>query len=248
MAPRLRADALRGAAGIAWSQGDLTRAHALATLGCEVSAASGDDDIGLGCYTVLGLIARDEHDYDLARRHLEQSAAMARSLGREADELVAKMNLGSVAFESGDHAAAVPLWLDVLDHNRAAGNVEGQGFALLNLGIAAYRLRRHRGGACTLRRSRAALRHDRISRAPRSRAAGRGSRGRGRRRDVSRPAARTSRRLLGETGSAATPSTTSSPARSRHLLEPSSVTKPSLLHSLPQRRRSSSSDDRCSSR
>ena len=140
VAPRLRADALRGAAGIAWSQGDLARANALATLGCEVSAASGDADIGLGCYTVLGLIARDEHDYDLARQHLEQSAAMARSLGRDVDELVAKMNLGSVAFESGDHAAAVPLWLDVLDHHRAAGNVEGQGIAQLNLGIAAYRL------------------------------------------------------------------------------------------------------------
>ena len=52
---------------------------------------------------------------------------MARSLGREADELVAKMNLGSVAFESGDHAAAVPLWLDVLDHHRAAGTSRARG-------------------------------------------------------------------------------------------------------------------------
>ena len=67
---------------------------------------------------------------------------MARALGREGDELVAKMNLGSVAFDAGDHAAAVPLWTDVLEYHRASGTREGQGLALLNLGLAAFRLGR----------------------------------------------------------------------------------------------------------
>ena len=67
---------------------------------------------------------------------------MARALGREGDELVAKMNLGSVAFDSGDHAAAVPLWTDVLTYHRTSGTPEGQGLALLNLGLAAFRLGR----------------------------------------------------------------------------------------------------------
>ena len=52
---------------------------------------------------------------------------MARALGREGDEIVAKMNLGSVAFDSGDHAAAIPLWTDVLNYHRTSGTPEGQG-------------------------------------------------------------------------------------------------------------------------
>ncbi|MBA3376677.1 MAG: hypothetical protein H0U00_12860 [Actinobacteria bacterium] len=56
--PRLRADAYRGGAGIAWSQGDLARARELALLGLEVADASGDGDISLACHTVLGLIAK----------------------------------------------------------------------------------------------------------------------------------------------------------------------------------------------
>jgi predicted ATPase/DNA-binding SARP family transcriptional activator len=138
--PALQADAYRGGAGIAWSQGDPGRARQLATLGLEAADQSGEGAIGLACHTVLGLIARDEGDYGRARRHLERSGAMARALGREGDEVVAKMNLGSVAFDAGDHLAAVPLWIDVLDYHRARENPEGQGIALLNLGLAAYRL------------------------------------------------------------------------------------------------------------
>lgn len=140
VAPRLRADAYRGGAGIAWNQGDLARARELAALGLEAADAHGEGAIALACHTVLGLIARDEGDYGRARQHLEQSGAMAKALGREGDEVVAKMNLGSVAFDAGDHAAAVPLWIDVLDYNRARGTPEGEGIALLNLGLAAYRL------------------------------------------------------------------------------------------------------------
>ena len=56
--------------------------------------------------------------------------------------MVAKMNLGSIAFEAGDHLAAAPLWLDVLDYHRSRGTPEGEGLALLNLGLVAYRLGR----------------------------------------------------------------------------------------------------------
>ena len=138
--PRLRADAYRAGAGIAWTQGDLARALELASRGVEVADASGDGDISVACHTVLGLIATKERDYARARRHLEQSRAIARSLGREVDELVAKMNLGSVAFDAGQPEVAVPLWTDVLEYHRARGDVEGEGLALLNLGLAAHRL------------------------------------------------------------------------------------------------------------
>ncbi len=50
------------------------------------------------------------------------------------------MNLGAVAFDAGEHEVAVRLWIDVLEHHRARGTSEGEGIALLNLGLAAYRL------------------------------------------------------------------------------------------------------------
>jgi len=138
----LRADAYRGASGIAWSQGDAVRARELAERGLAAADSSGEGAISLACHTVLGLLARDEGDFGRARRHLEQSRELAKSLGREGDEVVAKMNLGSVAFEAGDHETAVVLWTDVLEHHRIQRNVEGEGIAHLNLGIAAYRLGR----------------------------------------------------------------------------------------------------------
>ena len=36
----------------------------------------------------------------------------------------------------------IPLWTDVLDYHRTSGTPEGQGLALLNLGLAAFRLGR----------------------------------------------------------------------------------------------------------
>jgi tetratricopeptide (TPR) repeat protein len=142
VAPRLRADAYRSGAGIAWSQGDLARARELATFGLEAAEQSGEGAIALACHTVLGLIAKAEGDYDRARSHLEQSGEMARALGREGDEVVAKMNLGAVAFDAGDHAAAILQWTDVLAYHRARADLEGQGLALLNLGLAAFRMGR----------------------------------------------------------------------------------------------------------
>ena len=141
-APRLVAQACRGASGLAWSQGDHARARELAERGLEAASVSGEGAVELACHTVLGLIARDEADFERARSHLEQSSEIASALGREVDVMVAKMNLGSVAFEAGDHDAAVLLWEDVLAYHRTQGIAEGAGLALLNLGLAAYRLGR----------------------------------------------------------------------------------------------------------
>ncbi|MBA3244869.1 MAG: AfsR/SARP family transcriptional regulator [Actinobacteria bacterium] len=138
--PSLVAQACAGAAGIAWSQGDPGRAREFAHKGLGATAAGGDDVATLYCHTVLGLISRDEADFEGAREHLEQSASIAAALGREPDVHVAKMNLGSVAFDSGDYTTAVPLWQEVLAYHRARGAEEGTAIALLNLGLAALRL------------------------------------------------------------------------------------------------------------
>jgi tetratricopeptide (TPR) repeat protein len=135
----LIAQANAGAAGIAWSQGDANAAKILARKGLRV--AEGIDGVAaLSCYTVLGLLARDDGDFASARHHLQESASMAARLGRESDVHVAKMNLGSVAFESGDYDSAVELWQEVLAYHRGRQAEEGIAIALLNLGLAAYRL------------------------------------------------------------------------------------------------------------
>lgn len=139
--PSLVAQACAGAAGIAWSQGDPARAGELAREGLLASGSDGDGAVtAIYCHTVLGLIGRDDGDYELARQHLEESQAIATSLGRESDVNVAKMNLGSVAFEAGEYGSAVTLWQEVLAHHRERGADEGTAIALLNLGLAAHRL------------------------------------------------------------------------------------------------------------
>jgi predicted ATPase/DNA-binding SARP family transcriptional activator len=137
--PELIAQANAGAAGIAWSQGDANAARSLASEGLRV--VEGVDGVAaLSCYTVLGLLARDDGDFASAVHHLQESASMAARLGRESDVHVAKMNLGSVAFESGDYDSAVDLWQEVLAYHRGRKAEEGTAIALLNLGLAAYRL------------------------------------------------------------------------------------------------------------
>jgi predicted ATPase len=136
--PALVAQACAGAAGIAWSQGEPDRAQELANEGLRASVLGNADVAALSCHTVLGLIARDARDFVRAREHLEQSELISSALGRESDVNVAKMNLGSVAFDSGDFATAVPLWQEVLAYHRARAADEGTAIALLNLGLAAY--------------------------------------------------------------------------------------------------------------
>ena len=140
--PRLIGQACRGAAGLAWSQGDQARARELAERGIEAASVSGDGVVELSCHTVLGLVAKAEADYEEARAHLERSSAIAAALGREGDVVVAKLNLAAVAFDTGAHDSAIRLWEDVLAYHREHRSDEGVGFALLNLGLAAYRLGR----------------------------------------------------------------------------------------------------------
>jgi len=135
--PSLLAQACAGGAGIAWSQGDPLRAQELAHEGLR-AAAGGNDVATLYCHTVLGLTEKGARNFERAREHLEKSASISLALGRESDVNVAKMNLGSVAFDAGDYATAVPLWQEVLAYHRGRGAEEGSAIALLNLGLAAY--------------------------------------------------------------------------------------------------------------
>ena len=133
-----RARATRGLAGLAWSRGHLDLAEARATETLSLALVVDTPEEKLGAHTILGILANQRKDFETARQHHEQSLAIKQSLGLE--PLVEKLNLGSVALDSGDPAAAVSLFEDVLDAHRRNGNPSGIGFATLNLGLAQYSL------------------------------------------------------------------------------------------------------------
>jgi predicted ATPase/DNA-binding SARP family transcriptional activator len=138
--PALVAQACRGLGGLCWNLGDAVSARRHAETGLQLAAAAGEQPIELACHTVLGLLARDESDFDGARAHFERSAHLARALGSDRDVMVANLNLGSVAYGSGAYLAAQECWLAVLAYHRQERNDEGTAIAVLNLGLVAYHL------------------------------------------------------------------------------------------------------------
>ena len=108
---------MTGGAGLAFSQGDYGRARALATqalAGARTAGAAAQETVA---QNMLGLAAMRQQDYDVARRHLEESLSLADKLGL-VDVVAAKLNLGVLALESGEPGAAVPFFEDVLGYHR----------------------------------------------------------------------------------------------------------------------------------
>jgi predicted ATPase len=137
-----RAQALRGAAGLAWALGDLERAKELAhaTIPVAVEAGSAWDEMAAN--TVLGLVANAEGDRALARGHHRRSIELAEEVGHEPS--AQKLNLGAVALDEGDFGEARVMLEDVLAIHRRNENLEGIGTALLNLGLVHHALGEHR--------------------------------------------------------------------------------------------------------
>jgi non-specific serine/threonine protein kinase len=132
------ATALRGAAAIAWSRGDLELAETRATETLALAREIGSRTDELAAHTILGILANQQKDFARARRHHEESLDIQESLGHE--PAVEKLNLGIVSLDSGDNAAAVALFEDVLGIHRRNDNRSGIAFATLNLGLAHLRL------------------------------------------------------------------------------------------------------------
>jgi tetratricopeptide (TPR) repeat protein len=132
-----RARALAGAAGLAYSAGDLDAAKELGTeaLGCASAAGALYDESS--ARVVLGVVANAVGDWEEARRHFERSIEIAKELGIEPE--TEKMNLGVTALESGDYGTAIELFDDLVATHRRNRSDEGVGFALLNGGLARYR-------------------------------------------------------------------------------------------------------------
>jgi predicted ATPase/DNA-binding SARP family transcriptional activator len=140
-ATAVRATALRGGAGLAWSKGDLERAKALAEAAIPVAVEVGAKEDEGSAHTVLGIVANNEGDHVRARMHHERSLQITEELGIE--PVVEKLNLGVVALDAGEHHAAMELFEDVLASHRRNGRPAGIGFALLNLGLVRHVLGEH---------------------------------------------------------------------------------------------------------
>ncbi|HYI75140.1 MAG TPA: BTAD domain-containing putative transcriptional regulator [Gaiellaceae bacterium] len=136
-----RAQALRGAAGLAWVLGDFAKATELATAAIPVAVAVGSDWDEMAANTVLGVVANVEGDRARARRHHRRSMEISEQLGLE--PFVQKLNLGTLALDDADYPEAQLMFDDVLAIHRRNENVEGIGTALLNLGVVHYALGEH---------------------------------------------------------------------------------------------------------
>ncbi|MBA2331273.1 MAG: tetratricopeptide repeat protein [Actinobacteria bacterium] len=136
-----RAHALVGIAGLSWSQGDISAAHDHAVEAASAAKLAGEPFLEASAHTVIGLVAKHERRFDDARGHLRTSLAVATTAGLEPDRYIAKLNLATVELDAGELASAEPILEEVLAWHEGNGpNVEGMGFALLNLGLVSHGL------------------------------------------------------------------------------------------------------------
>ena len=134
------ARAVFGAGILSWTLGDYSRVRTLAKELLEAASLTGSRSDEHAGYKLLSHAALRERDFGAAERFSKRTLALAGSLESDHDISTAKLNLAVVYLDWGKTEAAVPMLEDVLEYNRESGNIEGAGFALLNLGEADYHL------------------------------------------------------------------------------------------------------------
>jgi predicted ATPase/DNA-binding SARP family transcriptional activator len=132
--------AVFGAGILAWSVGDYGRVRVLAKELLDSATVTGSRSDEHAAYKLLSHVALRERDFAAAERYSERTLALARTLDSDHDISTAHLNLAVVYLDWGKTEDAIPMLEDVLEYNRRSGNVEGSGFALLNLGEADYHL------------------------------------------------------------------------------------------------------------
>jgi predicted ATPase/DNA-binding SARP family transcriptional activator len=144
--PALRAEALEGAAGLAWAHGDFARAGELATQGHALFAAVGDRRGQGACLNVLGLVAQARQDFRAAealfQRYREVNEKIEDEDLRTTGAAVATLNLGSVALDEGDFERAARRYKAALSLYGAADDQYGAALSKLYLGHVMVETRR----------------------------------------------------------------------------------------------------------
>ena len=159
--PALRAEALEGAAGLAWADGDLARAHEFAQEAQMLFDASSDLRGIAACQIILGHVALANEDHRTAGVFFERGRELAEQLGGTAGAgtaAVATLNLGSVALDVGDLVGARRQYETALAAYRAQADGFGVALSELLLGFVAVEGGRHDDAAALFARTLSAFR------------------------------------------------------------------------------------------
>jgi tetratricopeptide (TPR) repeat protein len=133
----MRAKALNGAGGLAWSQGDYVSARTLQEEALAIQRELGDRQGIAYSLNGLGLVASSQGDYALARTLHEQSLAIQRELGDRRGIAYTLNNLGNIASSQGDYVSARTLYEEALALQRELWDKWGIANSLNNLGLVA---------------------------------------------------------------------------------------------------------------
>ncbi len=132
----VRAKALKGAARLAWSQGDWARAAALGEAGLAIYRALGDSQGCASMFSLLGLAAQNQGDVERAMAFHERGLVLRRELGDQRGIATSLNNLGEAARASGDYQHAATLYEASLALFRTLGDRHSLADVLVNLGMA----------------------------------------------------------------------------------------------------------------
>jgi non-specific serine/threonine protein kinase len=135
-----RAGALYGAGAIAWLQGDMGRAAALAGEALGVCRTLGDRLGVVYSLCILGVIPMLQGEYERAAGMFEESLVISRELGRVWETATVLGLLGWVACYQGDFDRAVASCSESLALFRDTGDRWGIASVLSHLGSATGRL------------------------------------------------------------------------------------------------------------
>jgi len=159
LSPTVWAKALSGAGGLAFQQGDYKVAAALLEECLSVLQEFGDTRETADVLNTLGLVALESGNVEQARRLLEQGLLILRQLGADEPGIIKVLNnLGNLAFDRGDYAAAGALFTESLVLARERGDTSGTATSLTNLGWNALLLNDSHQ-ACRLSREALVIAH-----------------------------------------------------------------------------------------
>jgi len=154
-----RAEALRGAAGLASDQGDLPRAEMWCREGLTLYRAIGETRGIADMLNLTGTVAREQGAFERATAFYEESLALCRAMDDTIGVAVALNNLGTTWRHRGQFERAAALYAESLALRRRSDDTWGIAYALHNLGDVA-RDRGDPAGATTFYEESLALRRD----------------------------------------------------------------------------------------
>jgi predicted ATPase/class 3 adenylate cyclase len=148
---RYRAEALRGAAHLAWRHEDVERTRELGEAARALSEELGDRHGVAFSLIALAIAEQQAGEYERVEAHYEVAEAIFREIGREAALGIILNNRGYDAVVRGEYERAETMLRESVDALRRASAPHW--FGQLNLGLALLRLGRHDEAATYFRES-----------------------------------------------------------------------------------------------